>query len=68
MILKDMPKPSHISNTELEKIFSMLKIQTKFCSKLANDSICARQNNVVLCFEYHPDKNVLKIAKSGSMS
>ena len=57
------------SNADSERIFSMLKkIQTERSSELANDTICslicAKQNQNMECYEYCPDSEVLKKAKT----
>jgi hypothetical protein len=57
------------SNADSERIFSMLKkIQTDHRSELANDTICslicAKQNQNMECYEYCPDSEVLKKAKT----
>ena len=57
------------SNADSERIFSMLKKnQTEHRSELANDTICslicARENQNMECYEYCPDSEVLKEAKT----
>jgi hypothetical protein len=57
------------SNADSERIFSMLKkIQTEHRSKLTNDTICslicAKQNQNMECYEYCPDSEILKMAKT----
>ena len=57
------------SNADSERIFSMLtKIQTEHRSELVNDTICsiicAKQNQNMECYEYCPDSEVLKKAKT----
>ena len=57
------------SNADSERIFSMLKkIQTEHRSELANVTICslicAKQNQNMECYEYCPDSEVLKKAKT----
>jgi hypothetical protein len=57
------------SNADSEHIFSMLKkIQAEHRSELANDTIsslfCAKQNKNMECYEYCPDSEVLKKAKT----
>ena len=58
------------SNADCERIFSVLKkIQTEeHRSELANDTICslicAKQNQNMECYEYCPDSELLKKAKT----
>jgi hypothetical protein len=63
--------PNTNSNADSECIFSMLKnIQTEHRSELANDTICSlicakqNQNMEYMYYEYCPDSEVLKKAKT----
>jgi hypothetical protein len=57
------------SNADSKPIFTMLKkIQTEHRSELANDTICSlifsKQNQNMECYDYCPDSEVLKKAKT----
>jgi hypothetical protein len=65
--------PNSNAVADSERIFSMLKkIQTEHRSELANDTICslicAKQNKNMECYEYCPDSEVLKKAKTACIN
>jgi hypothetical protein len=65
--------PNSNAVADSERIFSMLKkIQTEHRSELVNDTICslicAKQNKNMECYEYCPDSEVLKKAKTACIN